>query len=296
MPPSETDPLTGSRPTIPRRISGSVISHVQEQARQRPPAPKGRGIAIAVLCAAVLIAVIIQFTTSFGPGGAARRRVVEEKRASRVAPRAPEPRTTPRVELVDVTVPEPSVLPVPMPGASILLPEGLDETTAGRLRLALNGLTGPRIMAASGLRELPRIVAEASAAVRPTVRAFVVEKLAILVADPRLGTVALDAALGLVDDSADGLEPIAEAVRAGQLPDDTVTAAVVFLDALAGETRTASVPALLDIARAKDRPLHVRVLAARTLGRWDAVPEARTALAAENGTPEVLRSALQSGP
>lgn len=282
-------------PKQPPGLAGKV-GHL---ARQRPPDPRGKGLVIAVIAGVAVIAAIYQVTTGSGAGKTVRdqrakdARAIEEHRTDLVAPTDPHaetPPTTRPVEIVEVLPDEP---PMTMPGANIPLPEGLRERTAGRLRLSLNALTGGGLVAESGIRELPLILADAAADERDVVRGVVIDSLAALIGSRRLGSTAVDAAIRLAGEAETGLGPITRAVLARGLEDDRgVAAALVYLEHLPPEGREGAVEAVTGLVTEKGRPLHLRVLAARTLNRWNVGSDELAALAEDPRTPAALRKAL----
>ena len=288
-------------PKAPAGLAGKV-GHT---ARQRPPDPKGKGIALALIAGIAVVAAIYQIATGSGAGKTVRDIRAREahdadtKERSPIAPRAPreEPLATPPpnprpVEIEVEGLEGGDDLP-PMPGADIPMPEAIGERTAGRLRLSLNALTSGGLVAESGIRELPLILADAAEDEREAVRGIVVDTLASLVGSRRLGGPAFDAAIRLAADDVPGLGPITLAALGRGLKEDRgAPAALVYLGELPAQDREASAAAVAALVKDRGRPLHLRVLAARALVGWDLVDEALAALAADPRTPAVLRKAL----
>ena len=280
-----------------------IAARVSRISSQPPPAPPGRGIVMALLAVAVGIAVIVQFTTKCGPGQQVRERVEEERRAAAVAPpeRPPEtPAETPAaqperppVELVPAEGAPGEAEIFRPPGADIPVPEGLSDRTARQLRLSLAALRQATIIAADGVRGLAELAVDAPEADRAALRLFVIERLAALAGDTRLGVNALDAGLQIAAHATEGLGPLASAARDPGLREDrTTAAALLFLDALAPEERGAAVPDVWKVAKDGGRLLHLRVMAARSLTRWNEMPAERATLAGESSTPVALARAL----
>ncbi len=265
--------------------AGGIAAHVARQTAGKPPLPKGRGVVLALLAAAVLIAVIVQFATGTGPAAHVGKGIEERKRERPVAP--PEPSTAPeapapdpggapgrRPELVPEDGASPAPFPIKAPGANLTVPEGLSDRTAGRLRLSLAGLREANIIAVSAVKDLAAMVEEASFEDAVILRPFVIEKLATVAGSPRLGSWALDAGLVLATNDATGLAPLAVAARNPGLEEDATTpAAILFLAALGADEQEASVAAVTELLQDDARPVHLRVLAARALVGWDVVPK-----------------------
>lgn len=297
----------GAQKTPEPKPPAGLAGKVGHAARQRPPDPKGKGIVIALIAGAAVVAAIYQVSTGSGAGKTVREqrardaREAAEGKTELVAPR--DPRDGP--EVAPITVRSPVIVenlgldedgdeaPPAMPGANIPMPEGLNERTAGRLRLSLNALTSGGLVAESGIRELPRILADAGDAEREAVRGVVVDSLSALIGARRLGGTALDAAIRLAGDGAKGLGPITAAVLSRGLKEDRVAAAaLVYLESLPTGEQAAAVEGVAGLVGDAGRPLHLRVLAARTLVRWGAVDDELAGLATDPRTAAALRKAL----
>jgi hypothetical protein len=311
MSPFQPGAQKAPEPKPPAGLAGKV-GHA---ARQRPPDPKGKGIVIALIAGAAVVAAIHQIATGGGAGKtvleqrAKDARAAEERKTDLVAPRdprvLPEPVTVtgrathvvdlPAVEAPDETPSAPIVEapePVAAPPRRIVLPPGLGGDTAANLRLALGAIESGYTL---GAVDLPRMVAAAHERERPIVRQVVVETLTRLAAKKSTRGLALDAALELTSDGQGGLEPIvAAAVAAVEEGDDTAAEALVFFAHLSAEEGAAGVEAVTHLVEEELRQLHLRVLAAQVLVRWDVALAARKALAAEASTPTVLREALDA--
>lgn len=294
-------------PKAPAGLAGKV-GHT---ARMRPPDPKGKGLAFALIAGAAVIAALYQFATGTGAAETVRENrakdaiEAERRDTDLVAPRAPteepqpapakpsppEPAVTPPAPAPGVPTPEaPVTTPAPEPIRVAPLPEGLGGETAANLRLALGAIQSGYTVAAA---DLPRLVYRAGERERPLVRQVVVETLARLAKRPDTRGLAFDAALALTDDNPGDLTVfVAAAAAAVSDGDDTAAEALVFLDHLTPADGAPAVGALEALIADDIRQLHLRVLAARVLAGWKSSLVKRRAVAAEASTPEVLKEAL----
>ena len=94
MSPFQPGAQQAPEPKEPAGLAGKV----GYAARQRPPDPKGKGIVIALIAGAAVIAAIYQVTTGSGAGQTVREqrakdaRAAEERGTDLVAPRDPRAR------------------------------------------------------------------------------------------------------------------------------------------------------------------------------------------------------------
>lgn len=261
----------------------NFATQIQRIATQRPPPPPGKGIAMMVIAAGVVVAVIWQFTwgRDLGPGAViddfhrddpSKTAAPRPEASKGEAPHVEVPPTPPRRVVVEEAGDTPVVFPVPVPGADIPVPEGIDARTAGRLRLNLNALApdNARIVALSALRELPYVVTEAPAAAQELVGAFVVERLVALLERPGLAGAALDAGIVLAAAKGAYLSPLIEAAATTGLGGNrSAAAALLFLDAVPADARGAYVATVAALRDDDTRPEHLRRLAGRLLRDWD---------------------------
>ncbi len=263
--------------------SENFATQIQRIATQRPPPPPGKGIAMMVIAAGVVLAVIWQFTfgRDLGPGAViedfhrddpSKTAAPRPEPSKGEAPPVDTPTSAPRRVVLEEAGGSSAVLPVPIPGADIPVPDGIDARTAGRLRLNLNALApdSARIVALSALRELPYVVMEAPAASQDLVGTFVVERLVALLGRPGLAVAALDAGIVLAAENGTYLPPLIEAAATTALgANRSAAAALLFLDAVPADARVAYVAKVKALEDDDTRPEHLRRLARRLLTDWD---------------------------
>lgn len=285
-----------------------LTGRVSHAARQRPPAPAGRGIAIALIAGVAVIAAIWQISSGGGAGESIRKQreadeQAQEKAASTPAPLAsrnpagsttsptPAPTEQPPSETPSEPPAEPPAESPPSTARlAIEVPPGLSAETAANLRLALGAISSGYVV---GAADLPRLVAAAHPEERALVRRTVVEELTLLAVDPRTRGVALDAGLDLAGDGSGGLRTLVQVATASvRDADEAAAEALVFLDHVSAEEGEPAVSALVGLMDEPLQPLHLRVLAAGVLARWGAAAEARRTLAKAPTTPKVLVDAL----
>jgi hypothetical protein len=253
-------------PGRPERKASGIAARVEAAAKHRAPAPKGKGIVMLLLGAAVIAALIWDFTGRGAAGRAIRESVDDGERP--VAKDAPTEPDTPRAadpkddDLIDVEVKE---------GASLSM-SPLDAAA---------------------------FVGSAPAEERPVLRRRV---LAALV-DPAGGTGhrarhALEAAAWLAreadEESGGTLAQLTLKAYPALEDDRTAYAAILFLAALlerGGVVSPVGGAALDGVILDAKRPLHLRIAAARirpAAGR----PQRVEALASDPATHPALREAL----
>lgn len=269
-----------------------LTGRVSHAARQRPPAPAGRGIAIAIIAGLAVVAAIYQIASGGGAGkemldrheAEAKREEAEKNVPTPLAPRSPD---TPGGEAAPApdAPPEPAGVPL-----QVEVPPGLGGETAANLRLALGAIASGYVVGAS---DLPRLVASAREDERSLVRRTVVDALTLLAAKARTRGVALDAALDLAGDGHGGLTSLVQAATASvRSADEAAAEALVFLAHVSAQEGEPALDALVGLVRDTLQPLHLRVLAAGVLTRWGAAEQERKDLAGAAGTPKVLVEAL----
>jgi hypothetical protein len=256
------------------------------------PPPRGRGIVLALIGAVALYALVNAFV---GGGGSDDRRdrgpVLPLEAPPDSAPALPRPPPEPP--------PPPPPAPTP-PAGEAPIPAGLPEGTARRLRLAVSAVRHPppglgaaeaRVIASAGIRELPAIAAEAEEPHRAAVRGFVLERLAEFAREERFAPDAWDAAVLTAPRGEEaGLLVTVAAQALGR--DATTPAALLFLSTLPDRGGAAASGPVSELILDAERPLLLRILAARTLDPAARAEVARRA--AEGDTiPEPLRDALR---
>ncbi len=276
-----------------------LANRIERLAQQRPPAPKGRGIVLILIGLAMVWAMIETFTKGSSAGRAVEKNH-EGERPTVSAPRDPKAPGDP--------VPQ-SPLPQDLERAppvrtsfDVEVPEGLPPAIARDLRLNLGSLgdlgTSFPQGVDSALREIAPIVERTPEAKRGEVRALIFQALASAAKRPRFRRGAYEAATWLLPDageeSDDGvLELLILAGRGGLDDNKTAPAVIAFLNAYPHSPGPAAVAALDAAILDSERPLHIRVAAAkaRPMEKRSAKVDA---LAEDTDTHPMLRAAIGS--
>ena len=268
-----------------------LVFDLERLGRQKV-SPTGKPLAMVLIAVVAIGAAIWQFASQGGPATAIHPTPTSPTPHAAPGatppadrPAAPAPGPTPRPapaegpRTPDVVVTEPDSapwLPVPVPGADLVVPEGIAPRTASSLRLSMNALRPdmPDLIAKDALLHLPEVVSQAGEDERARVRAYVLERLLPVTRRGTLGALAYDAAAALAEGDAAPLAPLVEqALGSGLTNDATADAAVFFLSHVPPASRDTA-PALLEtVVRDGSRPLHLRVRALEQLARWGAVSD-----------------------
>ena len=289
-----------------------LANRIERLAQQRPPAPKGRGIVLILIGLAMIVALIETFTKGSSAGRAVQKNH-EDDRPPVSAPRNPnagQPAAGPSSEGLrlaeDDTTTQPTV-PVPPVDATpprtsfdVELPEGLPSALARDLRLNLGSLGDLQTSFPQGvggaLREFAPLVARTPEALRPKVRAMILEALVRAAKRPRFRRGAYEAAAWLLPNAGEEseesvLELLILAGRGGLDDNKTAPAVIAFLDTYPHSPGPSAVAALDATILDPERPLHIRVAAAKARPA-----EKRSskidALATDADTHPLLRAAI----
>ena len=304
---------TGFRRSSSRLSKGGeppgLANRIERLSQQRPPTPKGRGLVLILIGIAMIVALIETFTKGSSAGRAVEKNH-EDDRPTVSAPRDPKgptaPRDTPRNQTVveDDTDSGPHVPPAdaapPRTTFDVELPDDLPPALARDLRLNLGSLGDLTTSFPQGvdgaLREIPPLVGRTPEAHRTTIRAMVFERLLEAAKRPRFRRGAYEAAAWLLPDAGEESEEsvldLLILAGRGALEDNTAAPAVIaFLDAYPHSPGPAAVAALDATILDAERPLHIRVAAARarpTEKRSSKID----ALAVDESTHPLLRAAI----
>lgn len=299
-PPEDGSGASGDAP-VPRDLAGRV----GRISRQAPPPPKGRGIVIALIAAAMVWALIDTFT---GGGGASK--AIEESREESGDPTPP---SLPfeeggmgvsdlKARLDDAARQTPGA---PLARTDVELPDGLPEALATRLQQSLGVLPavplGHLAEVATEVRRIPAQIAEAPEALRAPLAAKALSLFARNAVVAPIRPALLESAVwlarqGLLDDAAapDVATLRKAAVDQGLASDAEAPAALAFLAVLPLGADLAALDAIDDVIADAARPLHVRIAAARVRPREGRGPRLWL-LADDAATHPLLREALSGG-
>ncbi len=285
------------------KSEGSLPQRIEALSRSRAPDPPGKGIAMLVLGAAVLAALIYQFSQM-----GTRREGDPVRGDATQAPVVPGdgsaaselhlPGTSPRKPAKLTATPNASSARVeltPNDIATASIPEGVPDELAPQMALAMaQARRGNARITRKGLMRLARLVWEVPEAVRRAVRERALRSALESAKRAEMRGIALEAATWLREGASESEQSlltrfVPHAQLALDEPAQTDGAIAFLFSDKSDTTRTL----LAEVIASNDRSLVQRIAAARAYaGR--APTEAMKKLIDDPATPEALRTALDS--
>lgn len=292
-----------------------MAGRIHKISKSPPPAPKGKGIAMALLGVAVLASLIHTFLSDGSAAEGVREAHEADIRRAPSAPSAP-PESPPAS-----STPDPLPLPVGpsngntdaptelpgelvMPGSSFTLPEGLPGPIETRLRETLSIFENLALALQHGrspdFAKMPVLLAEVPAEQRDGVRMVMFELLLKTASTSAYARGTFETAAWLVPEATTeqkGLvsKLILVACQSGLGRNASAGAAMAFLEQVPDPLGSLETFSLEDVILDARRPLDIRLAAARLTEKRELATSKRlVALHEDPTTHPLLRAALAS--